>query len=173
MSEVDFAAIVDAPDDQSKITKCPKFSGVKFKIVQSQDETDKSGEVAAPPKMVEPVEHFEAEVPKVEEVTATQMPNGKKIMDGSVIPFNLQVFAGFIKLCFGHNTRTFSEVAAEIENKKAFEIGHQVIVKACSGNSECIRLAYCSIDSELVWDQLPDNIRELGCGYDNFTEMLP
>ncbi len=171
--KVDFAAIANAPEGQSQIKECPKSSGVQFKIVagQDQNEDDKSDEAAAvPPETVEP----EADDPVEHEAAAAQqMPSRKKIMDGSVIPFNLQVFAGFIKQCFGHNTRTFSEVAAEIENQKAFEIGHQVITKACSGNSECVRLAYCSIDSELVWDQLPDAVIELGCEYDSFTEMLP
>ena len=108
-----------------------------------------------------------------EEIRVNTQPSRKKIVDGSVIPFNLQVFAGFIKQCFGYNTRTFSEVAMEIENKKAFEIGHQVISKACGGNNECIRLAYCSINSELVWNQLPSNMKDMGCEYDSFTEMLP
>ena len=96
----------------------------------------------------------------------------KKIIDGSVSPFDLQVFAGFIKSCFGHKSRTFSEMAVEIENKNAFEIGHTVLSKSCSENNECIRLAYCVINADLVWDKLPKDVKALGCKYENFTEML-
>lgn len=97
----------------------------------------------------------------------------KKIVDGAVIHFDLQLFAGFIKNCFGHNSRTFSEMAVQIENKDAFEIGHEVLSKSCSENSECIRLAYCTINSDLVWAKLPEGVKAPGCEYDSFVEMLP
>jgi len=97
----------------------------------------------------------------------------KKIIDASATSFSLQVFIGFIKKCFGHNTRTFSEMAIQIENKDAFNIGHEVISNACSENNECIRLAYCDINSELVWNELPKDIKTPGCEYSNFVEVLP
>ena len=97
----------------------------------------------------------------------------KKIMDGQILYFNLPIFVGYIKQCFGYDTKTFSQLALEIENKKAFEMGDEVISKACSENSECIRLAYCAIDSELVWKNLKPNITEAGCSYESFSEMLP
>ena len=104
-----------------------------------------------------------------------QMPvsTKKKIMDGQVLYFNLPVFAGYIKKCFGFDSKTFSEMALEIENKKAFELGDKVISKACSENSECIRLSYCAIDSELVWKNLKPSVTEAGCDYEGFSEMLP
>ncbi len=100
-------------------------------------------------------------------------PVRKKIVDGSVIPFDLQVFAGFVKSCFGYNTRTFSEMAVQIENKDAFDIAHAVLSKSCGENSECIRLAYCATDSDLVWNKLQESVKQPGCEYDNFVEMLP
>ena len=102
-----------------------------------------------------------------------EKPKMKKIIDASTTPFNPQIFIGFIKKCFGHNTRTFSEMAIHIENKDAFNIGHQVISKACNGNDECIRLAYCDINSELVWNELHEDITAPGCEYSNFVEILP
>ena len=98
----------------------------------------------------------------------------KKIIDGSILSFDLPVFRGFVKQCFGYKRpRAFSEVAVEIQNKSAFEIGHQVLFKACGGNSECVRLAYCAIDSDMVWPYVKEDIKAPGCGYDEFVEMLP
>ena len=108
--------------------------------------------------------------PEVSEVQGQS--ESKKIVDGSVIPFNLQVFAGFVKSCFGYNTRTFSEMAVQIENKDAFDIAHKVLSKSCGENSECIRLAYCAVGSDLVWDQLQESVKAPGCEYDNFVEVL-
>ena len=98
----------------------------------------------------------------------------KKIIDGSMLSFDLPVFRGFIKQCFGYKRpRSFSQVAVEIENKSAFEIGHQALFKACGGNNECVRLAYCAMDSDMVWSYVTEDIKALGCGYDEFVEMLP
>lgn len=109
-----------------------------------------------------------------EEVVVSNSPSvRKKIVDGSVIPFDLQVFAGFVKSCFGYNTRTFSEMAVQIENQDAFDIAHTVLSKSCGENSECIRLAYCAIDSDLVWGKLQESVKQPGCEFDNFVEMLP
>ena len=99
--------------------------------------------------------------------------DSKKIIDSAIVPFNLSVFAGFVKQCFGFNTRTFSEMAVQIENHEAFEMGHQVIIKACGRDKECVRLAYCAINSELVWDQLPVDLTARGCAYNSFAEMAP
>ena len=112
---------------------------------------------------------------KKEDMPQQQMPvsTKKKIMDGQVLYFNLPVFAGYIKKCFGFDSKTFSEMALEIENKKAFELGDKVISKACSENSECIRLSYCAINSELVWKNLKPSVTEAGCDYEGFSEMLP
>ena len=109
------------------------------------------------------------------DIPEKQMPvsSCKKIMDGQVLYFNLPIFAGYIKKCFGFNSKTFSEMALEIENKKAFKMGDRVISKACSENSECIRLSYCAIDSELVWNHLKPSVKAGGCDYENFSEMLP
>ncbi len=102
-----------------------------------------------------------------------EVQENKKIVDGSMlIQFNFPIFRGFIKKCFGHKTRAFSEMAVEIENQPAFEIGHDVISNACGGNSECIRLAYCSIDSERVWRKLDESVKSAGCEYENFVEMM-
>lgn len=102
-----------------------------------------------------------------------EVQENKKIVDGSILTqFNLPLFRGFIKKCFGHETKTFSEMAVEIENHEAFDIGHDVISKACGGNSECIRLAYCAIDSDWVWKKLEKNVKSAGCEYENFVEML-
>ena len=112
--------------------------------------------------------------PAEEEVVVSNSPSvRKKIVDGSVIPFDLQVFAGFVKSCFGYNTRTFSEMAVQIENQDAFDIAHTVLSKSCGENSECIRLAYCAIDSDLVWGKLQESVKQPGCEFDNFVEMLP
>ena len=111
----------------------------------------------------------EADIPGKQIPVSTK----KKIMDGQVLYFNLHVFVGYMKKCFGFDTKTFSEIALEIENKKAFEMGDKVISKACSENSECIRLAYCAIDSELVWENVKPSIKDAGCDYENFSEMLP
>ena len=98
----------------------------------------------------------------------------KKIIDGSILSFDLSVFRGFVKQCFGYQRpRSFSQVAVEIENRAAFEIGHQALFKACGGNNECVRLAYCAIDSDMVWSYVTEDIKALGCGYDEFVEMLP
>ena len=95
----------------------------------------------------------------------------KKIIDGSVTPFDFPIFFSFIKKCFGTEpVRTFTQLAVEIENRSAFEIAHQVLTEACSNNSECIRLAYCNMDSELVWDQLDEKYKQLGCSYNSFVE---
>ncbi len=95
------------------------------------------------------------------------------IADSSVVSFDLYIFTGFLKKCFGHQQRTFSEMAAEIQNKSAFEIGHAVLSKACGGNNECIRLAYCSIGSEIVWSYVKEDLKVSGCEYDSFVYMLP
>ncbi|MDE0118580.1 MAG: hypothetical protein OXM55_01045 [Bdellovibrionales bacterium] len=98
----------------------------------------------------------------------------KKIIDGSMLSFDLPVFRGFIKQCFGYKRpRSFSQVAVEIENKFAFELGHQALFKACGGNNECVRLAYCAMDSDMVWSYVTEDVKALGCGYDEFVEMLP
>ncbi len=97
----------------------------------------------------------------------------KKIVDGkALLQFNLPIFRGFIKKCFGHKTKSFSEMAVDIENYSAFEIGHDVLSLACAENSECIRLAYCAIDSELVWKRVAESLKAGGCEYENFVEMM-
>ncbi len=98
----------------------------------------------------------------------------KKIIDGSVISFDFPIFFSFIKKCFGVDpVRTFTNLAVEIENRSAFEIAHQVLAEACNNNSACIRLAYCNIDSDLVWNQVDEKYKELGCKYDSFIETIP
>lgn len=97
----------------------------------------------------------------------------KKVVDGSLLSFSLPVFAGFIKKCFGYNNRTFSELALELENKDAFDLGHQVITEACGENRECIRLAYCTIGSKIVLDNMEKNMQSAGCETDSFAEILP
>jgi len=97
----------------------------------------------------------------------------KKVVDGSLLSFSLPVFAGFIKKCFGYNNRTFSELALELENKDAFALGHQVITEACGENRECIRLAYCTIGSKIVLDNMEKNMQSAGCETDSFAEILP
>ena len=98
----------------------------------------------------------------------------KQIIDGTVTPFDFPIFFSFIKKCFGVDpVRTFTNLAVEIENRSAFEIAHQVLAEACNNNSECIRLAYCNVDSDLVWDQVDAQYKELGCGYDSFMESIP
>ena len=98
----------------------------------------------------------------------------KKIIDGSIISFDFPIFFSFIKKCFGVDpVRTFTNLAVEIENRSAFEIAHQVLAEACNNNSACIRLAYCNIDSDLVWNQVDEKYKELGCEYDSFIETIP
>ena len=98
----------------------------------------------------------------------------KQIINGSITPFNFPIFFSFIKKCFGVDpVRTFTSLAVEIENRSAFEIAHQVLAEACNNNSECIRLAYCNVDSELVWNQVDERYKELGCEYDSFMESIP
>ena len=94
----------------------------------------------------------------------------KKIIDASIMPFDFLVFRGFIKKCFD-NTFTFSEKAAQAQNKDAFKMGHQALAEACGYNDECVRLAYCSIGSESVWAELPKEIQ--ACDYDSFKGILP
>ena len=102
---------------------------------------------------------------------ATSAQRNKKIIDGARVPFNLNVFSGWIKKCFGYNTRTFAQLALEIENQYAFEIGGKALLKACSDNTECVRLAYCSMEPQ-VWEQVGEDIKTSTCTYDSFTEML-
>ena len=102
------------------------------------------------------------------------MLKAKKIIDGSVAPFDFPVFFSFIKKCFGVSpVRTFTSMAVEIENRSAFEIAHQLLTEACNNNQECVRLAYCSINSELVWKHVDEEYKKLGCSYDSFMEALP
>ena len=96
----------------------------------------------------------------------------KKIVDGSQAPFNYLAFHGFIKQCFGHKTRTFSEMSAQIENKDAFDLADQFISNTCGDNAECVRLAYCSISSDLIWKYLPEELKDKGCEYASFSGML-
>ena len=104
-------------------------------------------------------------------VAETAVQRNKKIIDGARVSFNLNVFSGWIKKCFGYNTRTFAQLALEIENQDAFEIGGKALLKACGGNAECVRLAYCSMEPQ-VWEQVGENIKTSTCTYDSFTEML-
>ena len=134
-----------------------------------------AGEEVAEPTAPPPVEVVvpAAGEEDAEPAASSDSSDRKKIVDGSVIHFDLQVFMGFIKSCFGYNTRTFSEMAVQIENQDAFEIAHAVLSKSCGENSECVRLAYCEIGSDLVWDKLQESVKAPGCEYGNFVEMLP
>ena len=96
----------------------------------------------------------------------------KKIVDGSRVPFNYLIFHSFIKQCFGHQTKTFSEMSAQIENKPAFELAHKLISKTCGGNADCVRLAYCSISNDLVWANLPEDVQKAGCAFDSFSDTM-
>ena len=96
----------------------------------------------------------------------------KKIVDGSRVPFNHLVFHSFIKQCFGHQTKTFSEMSAQIENKLAFELADKLISKTCGDVADCKRLAYCSTGSELVWNYLPEEMKKAGCAYSSFPGMM-
>ena len=135
------------------------------------EEGAKEAEAVAAEEGVEAATAEEGAKDNVNNFVAMSKP--KKIIDSLDVPFNLPIFIGFIKQCFGYNTRTFSEMAIQIENKKAFEIGHQVISKACGENDTCIRLAYCAIDSNLVQVQLKKEMKKLGCEYNSFVELLP
>ena len=106
------------------------------------------------------------------EQCVTPEPNLKKIVDGTQTPFNPILFHGFIKQCFGHETKTFSEMAAQIENKDAVKLAYKLISKACGNQSDCIRLAYCSISNEQVWDYLPEKLKKAGCEYSSFNEVM-
>ncbi len=98
----------------------------------------------------------------------------RKIIDSSVVPFDANLFFSFIKKCFGEEPRrTFVDVATEIENRPAFDIAHDILKSACHDNSECIRLAYCDINSQLVWDQVDPKYKDAGCKYDSFIEPIP
>ena len=97
--------------------------------------------------------------------------NIKKIIDGNIVPFDLQIFTSFIKQCFGYNSRTFIEIAATIENTEALALGHELISEACNMNNECIRLAYCEVDSQPVWQNVGPDMESLGCDFDNFSEF--
>ncbi len=105
-------------------------------------------------------------------ITHVAEPAIKKIVDGSQAPFDYLAFHGFIKQCFGHKTRTFSEMSAQIENKDAFDLADQFISDTCGDNAECVRLAYCSISSDLIWKYLPEELQEKGCEYASFSGML-
>ena len=96
----------------------------------------------------------------------------KTIVNSQVAPFEVNIFAGFIKQCFGHNQRTFSQMAAEIENQSAVDIGHTALFKGCGGNSECIRLAYCAVGSDRLWSYVSEDIKAPGCEYDSFVHIL-
>lgn len=141
--------------------------GQPEEVDEPDDESDDEKDEPDPDKQEE------AAVQAKGPTTGEEESNKKKIIDGSVILFDLQVFVGFIKKCFGYKSRTFSEMAAQTENKEAFEIGHAVLSQACNGNSECVRLAYCEIGSDLVWNNLQESVKEPGCDYDKFVEMLP
>lgn len=177
---------------QEKAKKCPGLEYVEFSGDGGADEAEANKPAAAGDSAdgaaadAEAADQPAADTDADREVAAAdddsqedmpqkQMPvsTKKKIMDGQVLYFNLPVFAGYIKKCFGFDSKTFSEMALEIENKTAFELGDKVISKACSENSECIRLSYCAIDSELVWKNLKSSITEAGCDYEGFSEMLP
>ena len=107
-----------------------------------------------------------------EALTEDETPsNIKKIIDGNLVPFDLQLFTSFIKQCFGYNSRTFMEIAATIENMEALNLGHELISEACNKNDDCIRLAYCEIDSPSVWQKVGPDMESLGCGFDNFSQF--
>ncbi len=101
-----------------------------------------------------------------------QAVKSKTIVNSQVAPFDVNIFAGFIKQCFGHNQRTFSQMAAEIENRSAVDIGHKALFKGCGGNGECIRFAYCVVGSDRLWSYVSEDIKAPGCEYDSFASIL-
>ena len=102
------------------------------------------------------------------EVEPLLASNMKKIIDGNTVPFDIQIFTRFIKQCFGYNSKTFIEIAAIIENTSALDLGHSLISQACNMNDECIRLAYCEIDSDPVWQKVGSEMKDLGCNFNDF-----
>ncbi len=108
------------------------------------------------------------DVGEIEPLLASNM---KKIIDGNTAPFDIQIFTSFIKQCFGYNSKTFIEIAATIENTSALDLGHRLISQACNMNDECIRLAYCEIDSDPVWQKVGMEMQDLGCDFNDFSEV--
>ena len=95
------------------------------------------------------------------------------MVDGSRIFFDLDIFFGFIKQCFGYNGRGFSRLALEADNTEAFNLAHKALSSACDDDTHCIRLAYCALgstDKEVVWPHLPGDIQDRGCSYESFIE---
>ena len=106
-----------------------------------------------------------------EEVSQPSSVNIKKIIDGNLVPFDIQMFTSFVKQCFGYNSKTFIEMAATIENISALELGHNLISEACNKSDDCIRLAYCEIDSDFVWQKVGPEMQDLGCDFNDFSEF--
>ncbi len=107
-------------------------------------------------------------------ITWSTKEKKRKIIDSAHAAFDFPIFFSFIKKCFGQNpARTFTDVAVEIENKAAFDIAHSILSQACDKNSECIRLAYCDINSPTVWKQVPEEYKRIGCDYKHFIEPIP
>ena len=111
------------------------------------------------------------EQPMEEAIEQTKSKKYKVIVDGSVTNFNMPLFVNFAKKCLNSQTQTFAGMAAESENTAAVDIANQVIEEACGENDQCVRLTYCeTIDSDsVVWNYLPEAIREAGCAYDSFS----
>lgn len=136
-----------------------------------QDDTPEASETSETDEAVETDETNNDTQAEAQNETSSSNSNIKKIIDGNLVPFDLQIFTSFIKQCFGYNSRTFIEIASTIENTEAIAIGHELISEACNMNDECIRLAYCEIDSQSVWQKVGPDMESLGCDFDNFSEF--
>ncbi len=98
----------------------------------------------------------------------------KTIVEDRLEPFYMNVFLGFVKKCFADHTKTLSEMALNIENRWVFLMLHKALNLACHSNEECVRLAYCEVDSDQVWTFVKKKVQKSGqCGYDDFVGIPP
>ncbi len=111
-------------------------------------------------------------------ISCMEMEN-KNIVDARFTFFKHKVFLGFVKRCFGYNEgrKSFIEVALDLENNSALKMADKAIEFACGSKETCIRLAYCAIGSDKLWEWKEkhnnnNNVMKLRkCEYDDFEAI--